>query len=108
MKPRFTLVNAKTQWEFSRWIMPESLINFFRSQIDAIYVSQLFDKAIMGAYNSMRYYANIPSTIFIKPIIGTTLTQFSEFKNNNNYFESGNISLLALLCQKFLNKQNFF
>jgi O-antigen/teichoic acid export membrane protein len=86
MKPRFTLVNAKTQWEFSRWIMPESLINFFRSQIDAIYVSQLFDKAIMGAYNSMRYYANIPSTIFIKPIIGTTLTQFSEFKNNDNYF----------------------
>lgn len=86
LRPRFTLKNAREQWVFSRWIMPESIINFFRSQIDTLYVSLIFDKAIMGAYNSMRYYANIPATIFIKPIISTTLTQFSEFKDNHNYF----------------------
>ncbi|MCF2947755.1 oligosaccharide flippase family protein [Paraglaciecola aquimarina] len=86
LKPRFTLKNAKEQWIFSRWIMPQSLINFFRSQIDALYVSNIFDKATMGAYNSMRYYANIPATVFIQPIISTTLTQFSQFKNNPSYF----------------------
>jgi lipopolysaccharide exporter len=86
LKPRFTLKNAREQWVFSRWIMPQSLINFFRSQMDTLYVSFIFDKAIMGAYNSMRYYANIPATLFIQPIISTTLTQFSEFKNNHNYF----------------------
>ncbi|MFT6902569.1 MAG: lipopolysaccharide exporter [Colwellia sp.] len=86
LRPRFTLKNAREQWIFSRWIMPQSLVNFFRSQMDALYVSFIFDKAIMGAYNSMRYYANIPATLFIKPIVSTTLTQFSEFKNNHNYF----------------------
>lgn len=86
LKPRFTLVNVKEQWEFSKWLMPQSLVNFFRNQIDAIWVSTMFDKAIMGAYNSMRYYAMIPATLFVQPIMNVTLAQFSEFKNNAVYF----------------------
>jgi len=88
MMPRFTLKAVKAQWDFAKWVLPQSILNFFRSQIDALFVSTAFDKAIMGAYNSMRYYASIPSTIFINPIIGTTLTQFSEFKNNLPYFRN--------------------
>lgn len=30
LKPRFTLVNIKEQWEFSKWILPQSISNFFR------------------------------------------------------------------------------
>lgn len=84
--PRFSMKNIKAQWIFAKWIMPQSLVNFFRSQIDAIYVSANFDKAAMGAYNSMRYYANIPSTMAINPILGVLLTQLSEFKNYKEYF----------------------
>lgn len=85
LKPKFTVFKIREQWEFSKWIMPQSIINFFRSQVDAIFVSAMFDKATMGAYNSMRYYANIPATLFIQPIISATLTQFSEFKNIPTY-----------------------
>lgn len=99
--PKFSLMNIRSQWLFSKWIMPQSLVNFFRSQIDAIYVSAIFDKAAMGAYNSMRYYASIPSTMLLDPIIGVSLTQLSEFKNYEDYFTKQlevAIFLLACVC----------
>ena len=85
--PRFSLKNIRPQWEFSKWVLPQSILNFFRSQLDAMFVTVTFEKAIVGGYNSMRYYANIPTTMFINPASGPLLTQFSQFKNNSNYFE---------------------
>lgn len=85
--PRFCLKNIKQQWDFSKWIIPQSIVNFFRSQIDAMFVSVSFEKATVGAYSSMRYYADIPTSIFITPLSGPLLAQFSEFKNNADYFQ---------------------
>lgn len=87
MKPRFTLKNFQPQWEFSKWVLPQSIINFFRSQIDAMFVSVTFEKATIGAYTSMRYYADLPTSTFITPLGGPLLTQFSQFKNNPSYFQ---------------------
>lgn len=85
--PRFSLKNLRPQWEFSKWVLPQSVLNFFRSQLDTMFVTVSFEKAVVGGYNSMRYYANIPTTMFINPASGPLLTQFSQFKNNPNYFE---------------------
>ena len=87
MRPRFTLKNFRPQWEFSKWVLPQSIINFFRSQIDAMFVSVSFEKATIGAYTSMRYYADLPTSTFITPLGGPLLTQFSQFKNNQSYFQ---------------------
>lgn len=86
-KPKLSLKNLTEQWRFTKWILPQSVLNFFRSQVDAIVVSSSFDKASFGAYNSMRYYACMPSDVVIKPSLGPLLTQFSEFKNNDIYFK---------------------
>ncbi|NDW21620.1 oligosaccharide flippase family protein [Alteromonas hispanica] len=86
-KPKISLANVTEQWKFTKWILPQSVLNFFRSQIDAIVVSSWFDKASFGAYNSMRYYATMPGDVFIKPALGPLLTQFSEFKTNHHYFK---------------------
>jgi O-antigen/teichoic acid export membrane protein len=101
LKPKLTLVNFHEQWAFSKWILPQSLLNFFKSQIDAIIVSSMFDKASFGAYNSMRYYATIPVGAVINPAISPLLTQFSEFKSNKNYFLSQTqvvIIVLVAIC----------
>lgn len=87
MRPKFTLVNIRPQWEFSKWVLPQSIINFFRSQLDAMFVSVSFEKATVGAYTSMRYYADLPTSTFISPLGGPLLTQFSQFKNNHEYFQ---------------------
>lgn len=83
---KFSVHNVQPQWKFSKWVLLQSIVNFFRSQIDAIFVSTTFPKAVMGAYNSMRYYANIPTTMLINPAITVLITQFSQFKNNPVYF----------------------
>lgn len=85
---KFTLKNIKQQWVFSKWILPQSLVNFLRGQVDAIFVSTQFAKPEFGAYNSMRYYATIPNTAIINPATSPLLAQFSEFKTDIEYLLS--------------------
>ncbi len=85
-KLSFSFTNVEQQWEFSKWLLPQSFLNFFKTQIDAMFVSSHFDKATMGGYNSMRYYAMIPSNMLIAPLTAPALTQLSEIKNNKDYF----------------------
>lgn len=85
MKLRLTFKNIRAQWGFTKWILPQSLVNFLRGQVDAIFVSTQFAKPEFGAYNSMRYYATIPNTAIINPATSPLLAQFSEFKSDTEY-----------------------
>lgn len=85
MKLRLTFENIRAQWGFTKWILPQSLVNFFRGQVDAIFVSTQFAKPEFGAYNSMRYYASIPTTAIINPATSPLIAQFSEFKSDKEY-----------------------
>lgn len=87
MLPKFCLTGFRSQLNFSKWILLQSIVSYFRSQIDAIFVSAAFPKAIMGAYNSMRYYAMIPATMVVSPAVSQLLTQFSQFKDNKTYLQ---------------------
>lgn len=105
MRPRFCLVGFRSQLNFSKWILLQSVVNYFRSQIDAIFVSAAFPKAIMGAYNSMRYYAMIPATMLVSPAVSQLLTQFSQFKDNKTYLERQIqvvLLTLSLVCAPIL------
>ena len=100
--PRMTLVNFRPQWEFCKWFAPRSLLNFVRSQLDTFFVSSVYEKAVLGGYNSMKYYTSIPSQILISPLVGPMLTQFSEMKGNRNYLEGQlSVSLLIFFIVSF-------
>lgn len=86
MKLRLSFVNFKPQWDFSKWITPNAVINYFRSQMDTLLVSGLFGKDILGAYNSMKYYTSIPNSVFIGTIISPLLPQLAELKKHKEYF----------------------
>ncbi|MGQ8366711.1 oligosaccharide flippase family protein [Glaciecola sp. 1036] len=95
--PKFSLKNLSEQWNFSKWVIPRSLINFVRDQFDSIYVSTSFDKSVMGAYNSMRYYGFIPFDTFIRPAFGTLLAQASQFKDIPDYFKRQLTTVIFIL-----------
>lgn len=86
--PKITLKNVKPQWNFTKWIMPNSLLGFFKNQIDVIFVSSTFDKASLGGYNSMKYYALIPNEAVINPALTPMLAQFSGFKDNIEHLKN--------------------
>lgn len=98
-KPKLNFKNLKNQFNFSGWLLPSSIFGYFRSQVDMIFVSKVFDAASVGAYHVMKYLTFIPSQHLVTPMTEPLLAQLSNIKNNKTYFiQMFNVSLLLTLC----------
>jgi O-antigen/teichoic acid export membrane protein len=98
---RFELTNAKKQWSFSGWIIPQSILGYFRTQLDTFLVSSFFGKTELGSYHTMKYIAYIPTSDLMLPITQTFLVEMRkaavEANNFNNVF-NGSLLITLLLA----------
>jgi len=98
-KPKFVLVNAKHQWRFSLWVMPQSLLGYVRTQFDTLFVSSLFSQSALGSYHTMKYLAYIPCSHVLEPATRPLLVELSKIKDNPGYFATQfNVTLLIVMC----------
>lgn len=112
--PRLNFKNLKKQFNFSGWLLPSSVFGYFRSQIDMIFVSKIFDATSVGAYHVMKYLTFIPSQHLVTPMTEPLLAQLSNIKDNKTYFiQMFNVSLLLTLfisvpiCQLLFSNSEF-
>ena len=111
-KPSFTLLNAKEQWRFSGWLIPQSILGYFRTQLDTIMVSSTFGKASLGSYHILKYLAFIPSSEILLPATQPLLVELNKAKQDVNAFaKQFNISfivtmLIALPISGFMASQH--
>lgn len=113
-KPSLNFKNLKNQFNFSGWLLPSSVFGYFRSQIDMIFVSKIFDATSVGAYHVMKYLTFIPSQHLVTPMTEPLLAQLSNIKENKTYFiQMFNVSLLitlfisAPICQLLFSHSEF-
>lgn len=85
-RPRLTLMNAREQWEFSGWMIPQSVFGYVRTQLDTFIVSSSFGQSQLGSYHTMKYIAFIPSAHLILPIIQPFLVELRKTKDAPQYF----------------------
>ncbi|MEQ3660121.1 MAG: oligosaccharide flippase family protein [Glaciecola sp.] len=83
---RLTLTDSKAQWLFSKWMIPQSLFGYLRTQLDTIIVSAFFGRAELGSFHTMKYLAYLPSANFLIPAMQPLLVELSHFKNNKIEF----------------------
>jgi lipopolysaccharide exporter len=96
--PKFELSNAKRQWRFSGWMIPQSILGYFRTQLDTILVSSVFGKGELGSYHTMKYVAFIPTSNLIMPMTNTFLVEMRKAAfDANNFNNVFNASLLIPL-----------
>jgi lipopolysaccharide exporter len=96
--PKFELTNARKQWAFSGWMIPQSIIGFFRTQLDTLLVSSFFGKSELGSYHTMKYIAFIPTSHLIVPMTETVLVELRKASVDQNYFcKMFNASLLITM-----------
>jgi len=90
--PKFELTNARKQWTFSGWMIPQSILGFFRTQLDTFLASSMFGKAELGSYHTMKYLAFIPTAYLIVPMTQTFLVEMRrasvEFINFKKLFNA--------------------
>jgi lipopolysaccharide exporter len=97
-RPRFELSNAKKQWAFSGWMIPQSILGYFRTQLDTFLVSSIFGKAELGSYHTMKYIAFIPSSHLIVPMTETFLVEMRKAAvEGHNFYNVFSASLLLAL-----------
>lgn len=96
--PKLELSNAKRQWAFSGWMIPQSIFGYLRTQLDTILVSSVFGKGELGSYHTMKYIAFIPTSHLILPITETLLVELRKSKVARSYFcDQYNASLLLTM-----------
>lgn len=97
-KPKLTLINAKEQWHFSGWLIPQSILGYFRTQLDTIMVSSTFGKASLGSYHILKYLAFIPSSEILLPATQPLLVELNKTKNDATLFaRQFNISFIGTM-----------
>jgi lipopolysaccharide exporter len=97
-RPRLSSHNLKTQWDFSKWLIPQALVGYGRIHLDTFIASAHFGKQYLGAYNTMKYIAIIPNLNIITPITATLLAQLSHIMDNQVHFESRLKSAFVMTC----------
>ena len=85
-RPKLELVNAKEQWEFSGWVIPQSIFGYIRTQLDSLLVSTNFGQEQLGSYHTMKYISFIPSAFLIIPATEPFLVELNKSKNSSHYF----------------------
>ena len=101
-RPKLELKNAKEQWKFSGWVIPQSLMGQLRTQFDTFMVSSQFGKAELGSYHTMKYLAFIPCSEILLPATQPLLVQLAKIKDNKLYFNTQyNVSFIVTMAIAF-------
>lgn len=83
-RPSFRMKNIKDQWDFSKWLIPQEILGYFRVHIDTLIVGAKFESGVLGAYNNMKYFATIPMLQFISPIVAPLHAELGKVQRNQN------------------------
>lgn len=81
-RPKFNISNIAVQWRFSKWLIPQEILGYFRNHIDTLIVSSLFPAAGLGAYNNMKYFASIPMLQVMTPLVAPLHAELGKVQNN--------------------------
>lgn len=96
--PRLTLVNVKSQWSFSAWAIPQSVMGYLRTQLDTLIVSANYGKDMLGSYHVLKYLSYIPSANVIVPATQPLLVELAQLKSDKKAFSlQFNVSFIAVM-----------
>lgn len=84
--PKWCLKHAKEQWQFSGWVIPQSILGYLRTQFDTMLVSATFGKSELGSYHIMKYLAFIPCSQILLPATQPLLVELSKIKDTPRHF----------------------
>ena len=100
-RPRFTLSKFRQLFVFSRWLLFNNLVGFFKERTSDFFIGRLYGAAPLGVYNIAYEFANLPTTELSAPINRALLPGFAKMENpeeiRSAYHNAlGMLSLLAL------------
>jgi lipopolysaccharide exporter len=103
-RPKLEFSNISQQWQFSKWIIPQELLSYFRNHVDTLIVSGKLVSSDLGAYNNMKYFASIPMLQFMTPLVAPLHAEMGRVQHNVNEvaFQSDiTVKIMAFIAAPF-------
>ena len=97
-RPRFTLARLRELFNFSRWLLFNNLIGFFKERSSDFVIGRMFGPAALGSYNVAYELAHLPSSEIGAPINRALLPGFAKMEPQDvgNAYASA-LGVLAIL-----------
>ena len=77
-RPRFAMSKFRELFRFSRWLLFNNLVGFFKERSSDFFIGRLFGPASLGAYNVAYELAHLPTTEIGAPINRALLPGFAK------------------------------
>jgi O-antigen/teichoic acid export membrane protein len=77
-RPRFSLEKLRELFGFSRWLLFNNMVTFFKERSSDFFIGRLLGPAPLGIYNLSYELANLPSTELSAPINRALLPGFAK------------------------------
>jgi lipopolysaccharide exporter len=81
-RPKFSLVGAKQQWGFSKWMLGKGMLGYTRAQLDTFMVSSFYSPSVLGGFHITKYVSSMPGSEGISPALEPLLATFSRSIND--------------------------
>lgn len=99
-RPRFTLSRFGELFRFSRWLLLNNMVSFFKERSSDFFIGRLHGAAPLGIYNISYELANLPSTELSAPINRALLPGFARMTTRDEVEAAytNAVGMLALLA----------
>jgi PST family polysaccharide transporter len=99
-RPRFTLVKFHEMFHFSRWVLLNNVVAFFKERSTDFFVGRQLGPSALGVYNLSYELANLPTTEISAPINRALLPGFARLDSVVNVASAyaNAIGILALVA----------
>lgn len=99
-RPRLTLVQFRSLFRFSRWLLFNNVVSFFKERSSDFFIGRLLGAPSLGVYNIAYEFANLPTTELGAPINRALLPGFAKLKEVDEVRSAYGhaVALLAMLA----------
>ena len=99
-RPRFALSRVRELMVYSRWLLINNLIGFFKERTSDFFIGRLFGAGSLGTYNIAYEFAHLPSTELSAPINRALLPGFAKMADSEEVCQgyANALSMMAMLA----------
>ncbi len=99
-RPRFMVVKARELIGFSRWLLFNNIVGFFKERSSDFFIGRMHGAAALGAYNIGYELANLPTTELAAPVGRALLPGFAKMVTSEQVIRAyaNAIGMLAMLA----------
>ena len=95
-RPKWSLIGAKNQWRFSKWVLLRGILGYSRAKFDSFVISKFYGLSELGVYTLSKELATIPHNQVTTPMIGILLSGMS--RNSDDPVKSADTFSKLFVC----------